>query len=107
MHLSSHILVPLDVDPRFGREQRGEIQRWLTALPEAAGRQYGQAVTATFLDGPVLVGSVADKVIRGASAPVQHSGCSRLPTSSASRDAGAVTAYIGYSYRLAGQKIER
>ena len=41
------------VDPRFDREQRGEMQRWLTALAEAAGRQHGQPVTATFLDGPV------------------------------------------------------
>jgi nucleotide-binding universal stress UspA family protein len=93
MHLSSHILVPLDgsplaqealplglalgrrhgqavelvhvhkpppmlasaphVDPRFDREQRDEMQRWLSALTEAAAQEHGQAVTATFLDGAV------------------------------------------------------
>ena len=93
MHMTSHILVPLDgsplaqevlplaltlgrrhgwavelvhvhepppmppraphVDPRFDREQRGEMQRWLTALAEAAARQNGQTVSASFLDGPV------------------------------------------------------
>lgn len=41
------------VDPRFDREQRGEMQRWLTALAEAAARQNGQTVTASFLDGAV------------------------------------------------------
>ena len=41
------------VDPRFDREQRDEMQRWLSALTEAATREHGQALTATFLDGPV------------------------------------------------------
>lgn len=40
------------IDPRFDREQRDEMHRWLTALAEAATRQHGQVVTATFLDGP-------------------------------------------------------
>lgn len=139
MHMTSHILVPLDgsllgqevlplalalgrrhrwgvelvhvhpppplpprtphVDPRFDREQRDEMQGWLTALAEAAARQNGQTVTATFLDGPVgrtledyvrrrapglmvlathgrgglsraWLGSVADRVVRRVHVPV-------------------------------------
>lgn len=87
------------VDPRFDREQRGEMQRWLTALAEAAARENGQTVTASFLDGavgktlethvtrraPSLVvmathgrgglsrawlGSVADRVVRHVQVPV-------------------------------------
>jgi nucleotide-binding universal stress UspA family protein len=41
------------VDPRFDREQRNGMHHWLTELAEAVGRQHGEAVTATFLDGPV------------------------------------------------------
>lgn len=41
------------VDPRFDREQRAAMQRWLTAAAETAAREHGQAVTATFLDGAV------------------------------------------------------
>ena len=53
-----HALPPMPagaphVDPRFDREQRDEMQRWLTALAEAAARQNGQTVTASFLDGAV------------------------------------------------------
>ena len=41
------------VDPRFDREQRAGMCQWLTELAESTAGQTGQAVTATFLDGPV------------------------------------------------------
>ena len=41
------------LDPRFDRDQRAAMQRWLSTLVETAAREHEQAVRGTLLDGPV------------------------------------------------------
>ena len=120
------------VDPRFDREQRGEMQRWLTALAEAAARQNGQTVTASFLDGavgktlethvarraPSLVvmathgrgglsrawlGSVADRLVRRVHVPVL---LVRPEPGRAATDAAFHRILVPHGSKLAEQALE-